>query len=71
MNFIQTGTILFVPTNVQVNYAQFLIIDFIYSTGGFKEDKLTKSEDLYVISKEFSHPNYGNANIYGKKDLME
>lgn len=40
------------------------IFDFTYSTGELKEDEYAKSGDLYVISKEFSHPNYGNVNDY-------
>lgn len=40
------------------------IFDFTYSAGELKEDEYTKSGDLYVISKEFSQPNYGNVNDY-------
>ena len=40
------------------------IFDFTYSVGELKEDEYAKSGDLYVISKEFSQPNYGNGNDY-------
>lgn len=40
------------------------IFDFTYTTGEPKENEYVKSGDLYVISKEFSHPNYGNMNDY-------
>lgn len=40
------------------------IFDFTYTTGKLKEDEYAKSGDLYAISKEFSQPNYGNANDY-------
>lgn len=40
------------------------IFDFTYVSGELKEDEYVKSGDLYVISKEFSHPNFGNMNDY-------
>ncbi len=40
------------------------IFDFTYSAVELKENEYTKSGDLYVISKEFSRPNYGNVNDY-------
>ena len=40
------------------------IFDFTYTSVELKEDEYLKSGDLYVISKEFSQPNFGNADDY-------
>lgn len=40
------------------------IFDFTYMSSELKEDEYVKSGDLYVISKEFSRPNYGNTDDY-------
>ncbi len=36
----------------------------LHTTNELKEDEYTKSGDLYVISKEFSYPNYGDPQDY-------
>lgn len=40
------------------------IFDFTYTAEKLKENEYVKSGDLYAISKEFSHPNYGNVDDY-------
>ena len=49
---------------VRLKFVGIFCFLILHTTNELKEDEYTKSGDLYVISKEFSYPNYGDPQDY-------